>query len=316
MNYIGIDVGGMSIKCALLDEYGKISARKTIVTDTNKDGLQIIDDIAKMVNSIIEETSLKVEDISGVGLGFPGSVYDEKGEVRYCCNINMIRTPVVKVLKEKTRIKNIKISNDANCAVLGETYFGAAKGAKDVLLVTVGTGIGTGIIVDGRLLRGNRSAGAEGGHITINIGGVECGCGKKGHFEAYASTTALIEQTQKTAQKHPESILNEIIKKDGLDGKTLFKAMECDDKAAISTFKRYIKYLGTGLVNLANIFYPEIIIIGGGISKEGDKLILPLQRYVSKNVYGAKFNPKIKVVAAELKNDAGIVGAAALTMEI
>ncbi len=315
MRYIGIDIGGMSIKGGLVDECGKILYKKTVTTQPDKEDTLIVNDIVDLIKAILCESSLSADEIGGIGIGSPGSVYDEKGEIRYSCNINFRNTPIVKLIKESTGVKNVKVSNDANCAALGETVFGAGKGAKNSVMITLGTGVGTGIVVDGRLLTGNRSAGAEGGHIQLNMGGAMCGCKKKGHFEAYASASALIKQTEDAAKKHPESLLAELAQKEGIDGKTVFIAAESGDKVAIAALKKYLKYVGMGLVNFANIFYPEVMIVGGGISNEGDTIIKPLQRYVSRNVYGAQYNPKIKVVAATLKNDAGIIGAAALCMQ-
>lgn len=314
MYFIGVDVGGMSIKCGIVNENGEIFYKKAFKTDPEKPSEEIIDDISGFIFDILADKKIGINEISGLGLGFPGSVYDEKGIVRYCCNINLVDIDVVKQLKKSTGIQNIKISNDANCAVLAETLFGAAKGAKNTVLITLGTGLGTGMIVDGRLLTGFRSAGAEGGHMQINIGGAVCGCEKRGHYEAYASATALMRQTEDAVKKHPESLLAKIAAEKGVDGRTAFAAAEKGDKAGKAVVAKYIKYVGMGLVNFANIFFPEIIIVGGGISNEGDVLIKPLQRYVSRNVYGAKYNPKIKLVAATLKNDAGIIGAAALSM--
>ncbi len=315
MYYIGVDIGGMSIKAGIVDENGNVLKKQTIISEAEKDGLLIVNDIANLIRDIAASFSISLADVDGIGLGFPGSVYDEKGEVVYCCNINLVKIPLVKILTKELGVKNIKISNDANCAVLGETLFGAGKGAKNSVLITLGTGLGTGIIVNGKLLTGNHSAGAEGGHMQINIGGPTCGCGAKGHYEAYASATALIAQTKAAMEKHPESLMNEIAQKDGLDGKTAFTAAKQGDKVANAVVKRYIKYIGMGLVNFGNLFYPEIIMVGGGISKEGDYLVKPLQRYVSRNVYGSMYNPKIKVVAATLGNDAGIIGAASLAMK-
>lgn len=313
MKYIGIDIGGMSIKAGIVTEEGKILAKKTVVTDTSSEQ-RTVEDIAGLILSILQENNLSKDDIAGVGIGSPGSVYDEKGVIRYSCNLNFKNTPLVKLLQESTGIQNIKVSNDANCAALGETLFGAGKGAKNTVMLTLGTGVGTGIVVDGKLLTGNRSAGAEGGHITINFGGATCGCGKKGHLEAYASATALMNQVRVAIAKHPESLLARRAAIEGVHGKLVFDCKDAGDKVAESVVKRYLKYVGIGLVNYANIFYPEVIIVGGGISNQGDNIIKPLQRYVSRNVYGAEYNPKIKVVAATLKNDAGIVGAACLVM--
>ncbi|MBO5777535.1 MAG: ROK family protein [Clostridia bacterium] len=314
MYYIGIDVGGMSIKAGIIDENGNILRQQFIVTVPDKPSDEIVEQIAVLIEDIAKEHKLTMADIAGIGLGFPGSVWDQKGEIVYCCNINLVKVPVVKMLTARLGVKNIKISNDANCAALAETRFGAGKGAMNSVMITLGTGLGTGIVVDGKLLTGNRSAGAEGGHMQINFGGPTCGCGKKGHYEAYASATALIEQTKQAMAKHPESVLNEVAKIYGINGKTVFIAAKQGDKVAVATLNRYIKYIGIGLVNFANLFYPEVMIIGGGVSRQGDVLVKPLQRYVSRNVYGSKYNPKIKVVAATLGNEAGIIGAACLAM--
>lgn len=315
MRYIGVDIGGMSIKAGLTDEKGNILLKKSIVTRATESGENIVADIAALVKDVAAVGGLAVADIDGVGLGSPGSVDDAAGVIRYSCNINFRKTPVVELLREALGIDNVKISNDANCAALGETLFGAGRGAGNSVTVTLGTGVGTGIVVDGKLLTGNCSAGAEGGHVQLGLGGPLCGCGKRGHFEAYASTTALLRQTEDAMKKHPESALNTVAKERGFDGKTVFIAAKQGDKVAKRVLNRYIYYVGVGLVSFANVFYPEVFIIGGGISKEGDTLIVPLQKFVSENVYGAEYNPPIKVVAATLGNDAGIIGAAALAMK-
>lgn len=313
MKYVGIDVGGMTIKGGIVDEKGNILLKKSIVTSPGKEDRLIVDDIATLVNDLIA-LGAGQDEIAGVGIGCPGSIYDEKGIVRYSCNINFRNTPMARMIAEKTGISNVKLSNDANCAALGETLFGAGNGAKNSVMVTLGTGVGTGIVANGQLITGNRSAGGEGGHISINMGGATCGCGKKGCYEAYASATALMNQIQSACEKHPESELAKAVEEYGISGKVVFDCAQNGDKTSIAVVKRYIKYVGVGLVNFANIFFPEVIIIGGGVSNQGDNLIKPLQRYVSRNVYGAAYSPKIKVVAATLKNDAGIIGAAALCM--
>ena len=310
--YIGIDIGGMSVKGGVVDADGKIIFKKVIVTQPEKPDREIVEDIAALINSLISESGEK--DIKGVGVGCPGSVYDEKGVVRYCCNINFRNTPMADMLRDMTGIDTVRVSNDANCAALGETLFGAGCGAKNSVMVTLGTGVGTGIVVDGKLLTGYMSAGAEGGHMQISTGRTLCGCKKRGHYEAFASATALIAQANEAASKHPDSLLFKLAEKDGMSGKTPFIAAKQGDKVAKAVVNRYLKFVGIGLVNFANIFFPEVIIVGGGISNEGDAVIRPLERFVRKNVYGAEYNPPIKVVAATLKNDAGIIGAAALNM--
>ena len=314
MKYIGIDIGGMTIKAGVVTGDGTIVCKEVAETRPDKADVEIVKDIANLIDGILEENKISKDEIAGVGIGSPGSVYDEKGVIRYSCNINFRNTPIAKLIAEFTGIKNVKVSNDANCAALGETLFGAGKGAKNTVMLTLGTGVGTGIVVDGRLLTGNRSAGAEGGHVTINLGGATCGCGEKGHLEAYASATALMHQIEDACKKFPDSLLAKRVKEEGVSGKVVFDCKAEGDKVAERVVKRYLKYVGIGLVNFANIFYPEVLIIGGGISNQGDNIIKPLQRFVSRHVYGAEYNPKIKVACATLKNDAGIVGAACLVM--
>lgn len=314
MYYVGIDVGGMSLKAGIVDENGNIIIKKAVKTIPGREGKLIVDDLAELIKSIVSESKIPSSEIAGVGMGFPGSVWDEKGIVRYCCNIDLVDIPIIKLLKDKGIDYSLYISNDANCAVLGEAYFGSAKGSKNVVLITIGTGLGTGIVVDGVLLTGNRSAGAEGGHMQINIGGAKCGCDKKGHYEAYASATALLRQAKEACEKHPESLMNELFKKNGYEGYCIFNAAEQGDETAKKVIAKFVKYVGMGAVSLCNLFYPEYFLVGGGIANNGPSFIPQLQRYISRNVYGTKYNPKIKVQAAKLLNDAGIIGAACLVI--
>ncbi len=313
MYYVGIDVGGMSLKAGLIDREGNILKKMSVKTIAGREGKLIVEDLAKLIKDIIKEAGIKETEVGGVGMGFPGSVWDEKGIVRYCCNINLVNIPMVKLLKDNGINYPIYISNDANCAVLGEAYFGAAKGAKNVVLITLGTGLGTGILVDGRLLTGNKSAGSECGHMQINFTGPTCGCGKKGHYEAYASATALLRQAKAACEKHPESLMNEEFKKKGCEGYVIFECAKAGDETAKKVVAKYIKYVGMGAVSLCNIFFPEYFLVGGGIANNTE-IIAPLQRYISRNIYGSKYNPKIKVLPAKQLNDAGIIGAACLAI--
>lgn len=312
MYYIGVDIGGMSLKAGVIDENGAIYFKTSRITEPKKPSEDIVSDICALIGATAAGFGVSLSEVCGIGIGIPGSVCDERGVVRYACNINLAGSPIAKLVSENTGVKNVRISNDANCAALAETLFGAGKGAKDTVMITLGTGVGTGIVTDGRLMKGHASAGAEGGHIQINMGGATCGCGKKGHYEAYASATALMNQTRAAIAKYPDSLLAEIAEKEGISGKTAFIAAKQGDKVGVKVVNRYLKYVAEGLVVFANIFAPEKIIIGGGISNEGETVIKPLQRYVSRNIYGARYNPKIRVVAATLKNDAGIIGAAML----
>lgn len=313
MKYIGIDVGGMSAKAGIVDKNGNILLKRSAQTNS-----QITDEefgvlISKLILQLLADASLELKDIQGIGIGFPGSIYGDKGIIRYCANLDLKKVPFAVNLQKLLGSKiEIKLGNDANLATLAETKFGAAKGANNAIMFTLGTGVGTGFITDGKMVEGNLSAGAEGGHIVIRVGGVKCGCGRKGCLEAYASTSALLRQTKEAAEKNPQSLLNKMIEESGLDGKTVFAAARQEDKTAMAVVKKYIKYLGEGVTNFVNIFFPEVVVIGGGISNEGDFLIKPLQRYVSSHLYGKQYNPKVKVVKAALGNDAGIIGAASI----
>lgn len=312
MNYIGIDIGGMSIKGGIVSSAGEILKKEVVTTNPWADDDVIVGDIASLIKSLIGDGA---ESVKGIGLGIPGTVDGKKGRVSVTPNINLTGTCLVKKLHAYFPDVPIKISNDANCAALGEALFGSEK-LDDAVLVTLGTGVGTGIILDGKLFEGNGGAGAEGGHMVIKTGGEKCGCGRRGCWEAYASASALIRQTRMAADKNPDSILAKIVKEDGeVNGKTVFKAQSEGCPVAQKVIKKYLVYVGDGIVNLVNIFRPKAVIVGGGISKEGERIIKPLQAYVNRKAYAPKFSPKVKVMPATLFNDAGIIGAAALVMD-
>lgn len=319
MYLIGIDVGGMSIKGGIIDsESGKILVQHAIPTTTQytKD-YSISKDIAKVIDIILAEANMKIDDIVGIGIGQPGSIDSERGVVRYSNNIAIENVPVVDELKVKYNLP-IYISNDANCAALGEYVFGAGRGYKDIVFITLGTGVGSGIIIDGKLFEGRSGAGAEAGHMIINVDGEKCNCGSRGCWETYASATALIRQT-KAALDDPankDSYMHEVAKEEGkVSGKTAFIAAKKGDKAGQAVVDQYIKYIAVGLVNMANIFRPDAILIGGGISKEKEYLTKPLQAQLDACTYGGKYNPRVIVKTASLQNDAGILGAAALVIK-
>ena len=238
-----------------------------------------------------------------------------RGVIRYSNNIALENVPVVDELKKYFDVP-IKINNDANCAALGEQVFGAGKGYNDVVFVTLGTGVGGGFIINGKLFEGRECAGAEPGHMVIVTDGEKCNCGRKGCWEAYASVSALIRQTKAAMETDPSSLMHEEAAKEGkVSGLTSFLAAKRGDKTAQKVVDTYIKYIGEGLVNLANIFRPDVILLGGAISKERERLTVPLQKMMDEQSFGAKFNPRVEVKIASLKNDAGILGAAALLLQ-
>ncbi len=316
MYYIGIDIGGMSIKGGLVDENGKLLLKQSIITRPTESEDVIIDDIHKLISSLLENGGLHEYQLSGVGIGVPGTVDGEKGNVRFAPNINFKGTPLVAKLSARFQYKfPIRISNDANCAALGEAVWGGGNGVSDSITVTLGTGVGTGFYVGGKLFEGVGGAGTEGGHTVIKCGGEKCGCGRRGCWEAYASASALIRQVEAAIAKNPDSVLAKTAAEEGdVSGKTVFDAVKKDCPVAKRVLKKYVSYVGDGLVNLVNVFRPKVIIMGGGVSMAGDPLLKPLQRYVTQHSFATKYSPKTKITAATLGNDAGILGAATLTM--
>jgi Transcriptional regulator/sugar kinase len=314
MYYIGIDIGGTSIKGGVVDETGKIYAKSETDTLPERSYAEIFGDVWKLAKKVVADANLTLDEISGIGMGIPGTINSDEGIITYSNNIRFEKVPVAAEMAKYTKIP-VKIGNDANCAALGEKAFGAAKEMKDIILITLGTGVGSGIILNGKLFQGKNGAGAECGHIALKVGGEPCTCGKNGCWEAYASASALINQTRKQIGLYPESRLAKIAEEEGrVSGRTAFKAAREGDEAGEEVVRRYIRYVAEGLVSLVNVLRPEAILIGGGISNEGDYLIDRLQKLVAKYSYGGRRNPYVKVIKAELMNDAGILGAAALCL--
>lgn len=307
----------MSIKGGLVAQDGKILYKTTIPTaEKYTSNYSISEDIRKVVDAVLAGGKVSIKDIKGIGIGQPGSIDSKKGVIRYSNNIALENVPVVEELKRYFDLP-IFINNDANCAALGEYVFGAGKGYSDIVFVTLGTGVGTGFIIDGKLFEGRECAGAEGGHMQIDIcpDAQPCTCGRKGCWEAYSSATALMRQTKKAMDKDPKSLMHKFAKEEGkVSGKTAFCAAKAGDKTAQAVVDTYIGYISSGLVNLVNIFCPDAILIGGGISNEKEYLTAPIQKAVNEDRFGAKFNPRVEIKTASLKNDAGILGAAALAL--
>ena len=306
--YIGIDLGGTNIAAGIVDKSGKIIVKDSVPTLKERPTDEIVCDMAELSKKLIKDSGINISEIESVGIGCPGTV-DGK-TVIYSNNIPMDHYPMAEKFRLHLDLPVI-IDNDANCAALGE-YTINGNGAGVFVMITIGTGIGGGVIINGRIFHGFNGAAAEPGHITLISGGEKCTCGKDGCWEAYASATALISQTKKAIELNPDSIMSELAEKDGgVSGKTAFEAAKKGDKAGIGVVEQYVRYLADGLVSVENIFQPEIIAIGGGVSKEGDYLMEPVREYVRKNGFN-KFMPKTKITAAKLFNDAGIIGAAML----
>lgn len=306
---IGIDLGGTNIAAGLVDDEYKIISKASIPTLADRPISEVIDDIADICKLLVHEEGLTIENIESVGIGCPGTIDHKNGIVVYSNNIRMENIRLREELKKRLD-KSVSVENDANAAAMGE-YAVNGGGADSFVFVTLGTGVGGGVIINGRLYRGFNGAGGELGHIIINTNGDDqCTCGNKGCWEAYASVTALIRQTKAAMQGNTASIMNEWVQKNNeISGRTAFECAKAGDIAAQNVVDQYIKYVGAGLISVLNIFQPKLLMIGGGISKEGEYLLKPLREYVYAGDYN-KFMPKTEIKAASLFNDAGIIGAA------
>ncbi|MBQ9736708.1 MAG: ROK family protein [Clostridia bacterium] len=311
--FVGIDLGGTFIKGGIVDDLGNVLLDDKVPTGVAEGPEAIARNISTLVKTLLSRASLSPSDVEGIGLGAPGIIDSDAGTVLRSGNLGLFSFPLGVRVQEQTGLP-VKMTNDANAATLGEVRFGGGAGLQNVVMLTLGTGVGGGVVTDGRILEGNRGAGGEMGHVTLVMDGEACGCGRRGCLEAYASATALIRETRRAMTAHPESEMWQIAKTlDAVDGKTAFACRETDE-AARAVVENYIRHLGAGIVSYANIFRPDAILIGGGISAEGDALIRPLQRILDEEIYGGTRGPAVRVAAATLGNRAGLVGAAALWM--
>lgn len=308
--FIGIDLGGTNIAAAVVDEYGVIYGRAKKKTNAPRPYNEIFDDMAQCARDCAEASGIPFEDIEAVGIGCPGSIDQRTGVIEFSNNLDFYDAPLVSYM-EKALSKKIYLENDANAAAWGEFLAGCGKGSNSMVMITLGTGVGSGIITDGRLLCGAYGKGAEIGHMSLILGGEKCTCGRRGCFEAYASATALIRQTKRAMKLNPQSDMWKVCggKLSNADGRTAFLAK---DKAAKDVVKTYLGYLSDGIVDVINIFQPEILCIGGGICNEGKKLLDPINKKIAKDSYARFSKEQTKIGIATLGNDAGIIGAALL----
>lgn len=308
--FVGIDLGGTNIAAAVVDEYGVIYGRAKRKTLSPRPYNEIFDDMAACAKEAAENSGISFDDIKTVGIGCPGSIDKETGVIEFSNNLEFYDVPVVDYM-EKALGKKIYVENDANAAAWGEFLAGSGKDCRSMVMVTLGTGVGSGIIIDGKIFTGAYGQGAEMGHMTIVKGGEKCTCGKRGCFEVYASATALIRMTKDAMKKNPDSDMWKLCKGklSNVSGITAFKAK---DKVAKTVVKEYLGYLTEGIVNIVNIFEPNLICIGGGISHEGRKILTPVEKGIKKYAYDRFGKKQTKVDLATLGNDAGIIGAALL----
>lgn len=309
---VGIDLGGTFIKGGIVDTQGNVLLAKKTPTEREKGAEGVAKNIASLVETLVIEQGLQKTDLIGIGMGVPGMIDSKAGVVIYSNNLAWKDFHIAESLEKLTGLP-VKIANDANVATLGEVKFGVAKKCENAVMITLGTGVGGGIVVDGKLVEGNQSAGAELGHSTIVINGEPCTCGRKGCLEAYASATALIRDTKRAMQAHKESKMWEIGSLDKVDGATAFSYQNVDEVAK-AVVENYIEHLACGLTNFANIFRPEAIILGGGVCAEGDNLVKPLQKLLNRDLFAGTLGPQVSILVAELGNSAGLLGAAALLL--
>ena len=320
MYSIGVDLGGTNIAVGLVNENFEIKVKRSMPTGAHRTSEEIVNDIATLCFDVCREGGIDISELSSIGIASPGIANHDSGIIEYSCNLPFRKFPIADELRKRTGVKKINTENDANAAALGEAVAGAAKGTKISIMITLGTGVGGGIIIDGKVISGFNYAGAELGHIVIEVDGAQCGCGRKGCWEAYSSATALIRMTrEKLAECEAagrQTLMTEIAEKAGkVSGRTAFDAKRAGDEAGAEVVAKYVHYLAQGITNIINIFQPEVLSIGGGISGEGDYLLDMVVPLVRAEVYGQGIVKDTDIRIATLRNDAGIIGGAVLGLK-
>lgn len=310
--YVGVDLGGTNIAVGLVDENGKIIAKDSTKTLHQRGFEAIVADMAMLYKKLIKDNNVDEADIVSVGVGSPGSVDYKNGVIIYANNLNFNNVPLAEELKKYIN-KPVFVDNDANCAAWAEFVAGSAKGFNVAVVITLGTGVGSGVIIDGKLQGGFNFCGGELGHMVIDVNGPLCTCGRKGCFEVFSSATGLINMTKEFAEKNKTSKLWEYTKNGNFSGRSAFLAAADGDETAKAVVEKFTDYLAIGIANIINIFQPDVFVLGGGLSNEGDNLIKPLSDKVFSQTYtNPSIVPMCDIVKAKLGNDAGIIGAALL----
>ena len=309
---IGIDVGGTSIKGAFINEKGEILDRFSMKVSKSAHPEEELSKLCDLIKEGINKLNKKID---GIGIGIPGILDMDEGIVISSPNLPTWNGFNIKEFFEKRLGIETIINNDANVAALGEAKFGSGSKYQNSLMITLGTGVGGGVVIDGKLYDGHKHQGGELGHMVIVLNGRECGCGRKGCLEAYASATGLVKSTKEAMEKYPNSLLHEIEKElGGIDARNAFIAESRGDKAGKEVVDNYIMYLSEGLINYCNIFRPEIIILSGGVANEGENLFSRVRKYLEEHTYGMKGSPKVEIAPAMLGYDSGKIGAACLVL--
>lgn len=312
--YIGIDIGGTNLKAGLVDEAGQLLATRSMKIREVADPDSLTDTLVALTLDLAAEADVGIEQIGAVGAGVPGVVDIRTGAIVYTCNLPLRNVPLRKLFKRRTGL-HLYVENDANCAALAEYHLGAGRESKRLVTITLGTGIGAGVVHNGKIFHGGNGMAGEVGHTCIDYQGLPCPCGRRGCWEQYASATALKRFTAQAVQGNPESILAQIVRdNDGhVSGRSAFEAARLGDRVGQQVCDLYIGYLAAGIANVVNIFQPDTLAIGGGVSNEADEqLLLPLQRLVEQETIPCSADRKTRIVKAQLGNRAGILGAALL----
>jgi glucokinase len=312
--HLGVDLGGTAIKVGLVDDGGELLSSRSVPTGLPRPPQAICRDIVASATQLLEQENLSWEQVKDLGAGAPGTVNPDRGVVIHAANLGWWDFPLREELSRLLpRNLPVYIQNDANVAAVGEYLAGSAKGAASAVVLTIGTGVGSGIILNHRIESGHYFGGGEFGHMVIVQGGRSCNCGRKGCFEAYASATGLIHLTEEEMVRSPESLMHSIAAQQGkVNGRTAFDAMRAGDQAGSRVVDLFLSYLACGIANIINALQPELICIGGGISKEGDTLLLPLREKVNREIYGGSQLPSTRLQICTLGNHAGMIGAAML----
>lgn len=309
--YLGIDLGGTNTKAGIVDEQGNILSKDRIKTFADRDQYAIVHDMGALGKRVIEASGVPMSEITAIGVGSPGTSNNDTGELIFTGNLSFRHMPMRAEFRKMLDLP-FYIGNDANVAALAESVAGAAKGSESSVTITLGTGVGGGFIIHDRIYSGFNQAGCEIGHNVVVAGGEPCTCGRRGCFEVYSSATALIRETLRAAEAHPESVLHRLIAENGghADGRTAFVAMRAGDTAGARVVENYIEMLAESLANVINNLMPQVIAIGGGVSHEGDALLVPVRERTLARAFLAETVERPRIVLAQMGNDAGIVGAA------
>jgi len=308
--YIGIDLGGTNIAAGVINSEGKLLITDSIPTRNERDSKEIINDMIQLVETLIRNSGFKRTEFKAIGIGIPGIADDNTGNVVYCVNLNWENISLKEPMETSLQIP-VFIGNDATVAGVAEYGIGKMKNYKNGIFLTLGTGVGSGVIIDGKAFTGSHGIGTEIGHMVVGDNFYDCNCGRNGCLETFASATALIKYTEKELNAGRKSTLQESIKTSKLDARMIFDAAKNGDELALESVDRLVKYLAIGISNLINIIDPEIFLLGGGVSKAGDFLLDKIRLEVENNKSFRKIDSGI-IQLAELENDAGIIGAAML----